>query len=156
MLSSEINKKIVEALKARDGVRLSTLRLLSSAFNYERIDKQHELTDEEEISVIRREAKKRSDAIEAIKLAQGKITSSTEEELKAKLAKEEEELKILKEFLPQEIPDEDLIKMIDAVIVRKGVSGFGDMGKVIGEVISQAKGAANGKRVADLVRSRLT
>ena len=65
MLSKDITKLIGEALKAHDEIRLSTLRLLSSAFNYEKIAKQHELTQEEELVVVQKEAKQRRDSIEA-------------------------------------------------------------------------------------------
>ena len=155
MLSSDINQKIAGALRAKDAVRLSTLRLLSSAFNYERIAKQHELTDEEEFVVIRREAKKRSDAIESIKQAQGKRTSSSEDELKTKLAKEEEELGILKEFLPEEMPDNELVRLVNTTIFQTSASGVKDMGKVIGEVLAKAKGTVDGKRVAEKVKEAL-
>ena len=59
MIVQTLQQKIGEAMKAHDEVRLSTLRLLSSAFNYERIAKQHDLTEEEEMVVIRKEAKQR-------------------------------------------------------------------------------------------------
>jgi uncharacterized protein len=156
VIANTFNQKIAEALKAKDEIKLSTLRLLSSAFNYEKIAKQHDLSDEEEIAVIKREAKKRQDAIESIKLAQGKHTSSSEDELKDKLAKEEKELLILKEFLPKEISDDELNTLIDEAISEMGASGLKDMGRVIGRVMQGAKGAANGSRVAEMVKNKLT
>ena len=60
---------IGEAMKAHDEVRVSTLRLLSSAFNYEKIERRHELTESEEEGVIRKEAKKRKDAVDIYKKA---------------------------------------------------------------------------------------
>jgi hypothetical protein len=155
MLSNTINQKIAEALKAKDEVLLSTLRLLSSAFNYERIAKQHNLSDEEEIVVIRREAKKRTDAIESLKEAQGKTSTSDTETLDKRLKQEEKELTILKEFLPQELSAEELIKLVDDAISETGASNIGDLGKVIGVVIAKAKGAAEGSKVAQLVKSKL-
>ena len=62
MIASKLQKMIGEAMKAHNEVRLSTLRLLSSAFNYERIEKQHDLTDEEELVVIRKQAKQSKDS----------------------------------------------------------------------------------------------
>ena len=69
MISDTITQKIAEAMKKRDEIRLSTLRLLSSALNYEKIAKQHDLSEEEELGVVRREAKKRKDAVEAYEKA---------------------------------------------------------------------------------------
>lgn len=99
LITNVINQKIAEALKAKDETKLSTLRMLSSAFNYEFIAKQHKLSEEEELVVVRQEAKKRKDAIEAFKMAQGKqTTSGTNQDERIK--QEEAELAILEEYLP--------------------------------------------------------
>lgn len=156
MIADSINQRIAEAMKAKDEVRLSTLRLLSSAFNYEKIAKQHNLSEEEEIAVVRREAKRRSDAIESIKLAQGKTSTSDAKTLSQRLQREEEELTILKEFLPQEISDEELEKLVDEAVLETGASDLKDMGRVIGVVMGNAKGRADGKKTADIVKSKLT
>ena len=155
MITDTITQKIGEALKARDEIRLSTLRLLSSALNYEFIAKQHILSEEEELAVVKREAKKRKDSIEAFKQAQGKTTNSTVS-LEDRIAKEEKELVILKEFLPEEISEEDLKKLVDAVIVETGATAISDMGKVIGLVMAKAGGRADGSMVAGLVKAKLT
>lgn len=93
MISDTINQKIAEALKAHDEIRLSTLRMLSSALNYEFIAKQHKLSEEEELVVVVKEAKKRKEAIGIYK----KVAANDRAE------KEEKELKILEEFLPAQI-----------------------------------------------------
>src|SRR3989344_5945573 len=100
MIADKLQNMIGEAMKARDEVQTSTLRLLSSAFNYEKIEKQHELTDEEELNVIRKQAKQRKDSIEAYKKAGAEDRA----------AKEEAELKILREFLPPEMDETELMK----------------------------------------------
>ena len=155
MIANTINAKIAEALKNKDEVRLSTLRLLSSALNYERIAKQHELSEEEERVVVKREAGKRRDAIEALRQAQGKSTTSDPETLKEKLVREEKELTILKSFLPDEMSDDDLWKLIEEAIAELKPIGMSDMGKVIGLVMGKAKGAADGKKVSEMVKSKL-
>ena len=106
MIGDTINQKIAEALKSHDELLLSTLRMLSSAFNYERIAKQHDLSEEEEISVVRKEAKKRQDAILALKNAQGKKLNIQALSIEERLDKEQKELEILKAYLPTELPDE--------------------------------------------------
>jgi len=132
-------------MKAHDEVRLSTLRLLSSAFNYERIEKQHDLTDEEELVVIRKQAKQRKDSIEAY----GKAGRTD-------MAKAEEaELKILQEFLPPEMSEAELIQLVDESIKQLGAKTMADMGKVIGMVKGKAPSAEGGK-IAEQVRRKLS
>jgi len=145
MIVDTINQKIAEALKARDDIRLSTLRMLSSALNYEFIDKQHKLNDEEELVVVRKEAKKRREAIEAYKKAG----------VNDRAEKEEKELSILKEYLPADISDEELEKIVDQVIKETGAQTVTDMGKVMGGIMAKTKGRAEGGKVSGLVKSRL-
>lgn len=146
MIASSINQKIQEAMKARDDIRVSTLRLLSSAFNYERIAKQHELTNEEELVVIRHEAKKRKEAIEAYEKAK----------VQEKADREKKELIILEEFLPQQMSDQELTKIVEEAISETKVTSMSDMGKVIGLVMGKAAGRAGGGRVSELVKQKLS
>lgn len=143
-LSLSLQNMIGEAMKAHDEVRLSTLRLLSSAFNYERIEKQHDLSEEEELAVIRKQAKQRRDSIEAYKKAGDEDRA----------AREENELKILQEFLPPEMGDAELNTLIDEAIAHTGAKTIAEMGKVIGFVKGKAPTVEGGK-VADLVKQKL-
>lgn len=144
-ISQTLQQKIGEAMKAHDEVRLSTLRLLSSAFNYERIAKQHELTEEEELDVVRKQAKQRKDSIEAYKKAGANDRAE----------KEWLELKILQEYLPPEMSQEDLTKLVDSVISETGANSVSDMGRVMSGVKAKAPGA-DGAIVAQMVRSKLS
>ncbi|KKR89682.1 hypothetical protein A2434_01205 [Candidatus Woesebacteria bacterium RIFOXYC1_FULL_41_14] len=144
MITPSLQEKIGVAMKAHDEVRVSTLRLLLSAFNYEQIAKQHELTEEEELAVIRREAKKRKEAIEMYKNA-GAVDRA---------AKEAAELEILAEYLPPDMSDEELVKLVADAIIQIKPSGMADMGKVIGLVKSRAPDADGGK-IAQLVKEKL-
>lgn len=155
MIAGTINQKIAQAMKAKDKVRLSTLRLLSSALNYEKIAKQHDLSNKEEIMVVKREAKKRTDAVAFIKEAQGKSTTSDMDTLVKRLVQEEKELDILKEFLPQNMGQEELEKLIDKTISDTGASGLKDMGRVIGKVMQEAKGSADGSKVSEMVKLKI-
>ncbi len=144
MLSKDITKLIGEAMKAHEEVKVSTLRLLSSAFNYEKIAKQHELTEEEELAVIRREVKQRRDSIEAYdKAGRGDLSE-----------KEKAELAVLSEFLPPEMSDGDLVKLVEEAVAAVKPTGIADIGKVIGFVKGKAPNADGGK-VAQLVRQKL-
>jgi uncharacterized protein YqeY len=146
MISDTISQKIAEALKAKDEIRLSTLRLLSSALNYEFIAKQHKLLEDEEIVVVQREVKKRKDAIEAYEKAGAKDRAE----------KEKKEMEILQNFLPAQATDEELIKLIDEAIAQTGASGASDMGRVIGAVLGKVQGRADGGRVSAIVKEKLT
>lgn len=145
MITDTITQKIGEALKAHDEIRLSTLRLLSSALNYEFIAKQHKLLEDEEIVVVRREAKKRKEAIEAYEKAGYKDRAD----------KEAKELSILQEYLPPETSNEDLSKMIDEAIATMKPTSMAEMGKVIGFVKAKTGGNAEGSKIAELVKSKL-
>lgn len=144
MIAQTLQAKIGEAMKAHDEVKLSTLRLLSSAFNYEKIAKQHELSDEEEMVVVRREAKQRRDSIEAYKKA-GAVDLAT---------KEEAELKILSEYLPPEMSEQELSKLVTDAITQSGAKTMADMGRVIGMVKSKAPNV-DGTKIAQIVSSRI-
>ncbi|KKU04045.1 MAG: hypothetical protein UX88_C0005G0038 [Candidatus Woesebacteria bacterium GW2011_GWC2_47_16] len=154
MIADTINQEIAKALKAKDEIRLSTLRLLSSALNYEFIAKQHKLSEEEELVVVRREVKRRKDAIEALRQAQGKLTTSGSN-MDERIKKEEAEMAVLEEYLPAAMSEEELTKMVEAAIAETGAKSLSDMGKVIGIVIAKAGGRAEGGAVSNLVRSKL-
>ena len=145
MLADNITKMIGEALRAHDEVRLMTLRMLSSALDYGFIEKQHKLNEEEEMVVIKKEAKMRKDAIEAYEKAGAQDRAD----------KEKAELKILQEFLPVEMSDEELSQLVMESINQTNAKAISDMGKVIGLVMAKAKGEADGSKVAQLVKSKL-
>lgn len=144
MIAQDLQQMIGEAMKAHDELRTSTLRLLSSAFNYEKIEKQHDLTEEEELTVIRKQAKQRKDSIEAYKKAGAEDRA----------AKEEAELKILQEFLPPEMDERELAKLVDEAINQSGAKTTSDMGRVIGMVKAKAPGV-DGAKIAQIISSKL-
>ncbi len=155
MISETTKKQIVEAMKAKDEIRLSTLKLLSAALQNAEIAKRakvgadpkaYKLTKEEELGVVKKEAKKRRDAIEAYEKAGAKDRAE----------KEKKELIILQEFLPEEMSEEELKKIVEEVVVETGAIGAKDFGKVMGQVMSKTKRRADGKMVAELVKQHLT
>lgn len=146
MIIDSLSSKIAEAMKAHDAVRLSTLKLLLSALNYEKIAKQHDLTEEEELAVVRREAKMRKDAIDSYEKA-----GATE-----RADKEKQELIILEEYLPAAMSDVDLEKLVDEAIKEINPSGMQDIGRVIGAVVKKTNGTADGSKVAELVKRKIS
>jgi uncharacterized protein YqeY len=146
MITGKIKKQIIEAMKAKDEIRLSTLKLLSSSLYNAQIKKREDLSEEEELEIVRREAKQRKDAIEVYEKAGAK----------ERVEKEKKELQILQGYLPKELSDEELSKIVDEVISTTGVTGMKDMGKAIGAVLGKCKGQADGKKVSEMVRSKLS
>lgn len=159
MIKDNINKQIGDALKAHDELRLTTLRGLSSALNYENIAKQHELSEDEEIAVVRREVKKRNDTVETYKNLQNSLSSQAGKTPSAKIEdqikKEQAEIAILKEYLPPEMDEGVLQKIVDDAISETGASTIKDMGKVMGIVKAKAGNAADGSKIAELVKKAL-
>lgn len=143
MIAKRIPKLINEAMKAGDQVRLSTLKLLSASLHNARIDKGEDLSESEELKIVQSEAKKRKDAIEAYEKAAAK----------EKQQREEAELAVLQEFLPEELSDEELEKIVTEVIDEVG--GEADFGRVMGLAMQKTAGRADGKKVSEIVRSKI-
>jgi uncharacterized protein YqeY len=144
MIAQTLQTKIGEAMKAGDTIRLSTLRMLLSEFNNEKINLQKELEDDDEERIIRKEVKKRKEAIEI-------YTKAGEQE---RLVQEKKELAILQEFLSPEMSEDEVKKIIDEVIEQIKPQGMQDMGKVMGAVRAKATNA-DGALVASVVKQKL-
>lgn len=151
MITPNLMKQIGEAMKAHDAIRVSTLRGLSAELKNAKINiydpnatEQRELTEAEEIAVVRREAKKRKEAIEMYAKA-GAIDRATNEK---------QELAILSEFLPAEVTEEEVNQLISESITQLEAKDISMMGKVIADVKSKNSGVDGGV-VANLVRAKL-
>lgn len=145
MIVPTLIQKIGEAMKARDAVRVSTLRMLSSEFKNEKINLQHDLTDEEELKVVRKEAKKRKEAIEMYSNA-----NATE-----RIESEKQELSILQEYLPPEISEDEIVNLVDDSITVLNAIDISMMGKVIADVKLKNPNVDGGV-VAKIVREKLS
>ncbi|MBI4180162.1 GatB/YqeY domain-containing protein [bacterium] len=144
-LLERIGEDIKTAMKAKDQVRLDTLRMLKSDLNNVRIDKKSDLTDEDILAVIQKSVKKRQDSIEA-------YTSGGRADL---ADKETQEMEILKGFLPEQMSESDIQALVKAVIAETGASSKRDMGKVMGALMPKVKGRADGKLVQQAVSALL-
>ncbi len=144
-LKGKLNEDMKTALKAGEKLKVSTLRLTSSAITYAEKDKKRELTAEETLEVVTREVKKRREAVE-------EYTKAGREDL---AAKEREEAAILSEYLPEQMTEEEITETVKRAIEESGAMGPGDLGKVMGAVIPKTKGRADGKRVNEIVRELL-
>lgn len=147
MLEARILNDYKEAMKARDSLRSSVLSFLrADIMNVALSKKKNNLDDSEIIAVIKKEIKQRQEAIE-------QFTKGNRPEM---ADKEKKEMEILKAYLPEELAEEEIKKIIEEVISLTGASGIKDMGKVMKEVGLKIAGRADGKLVSDLVRQKLS
>ena len=155
MISQDLQSKINEAMKAGDSIRVSTLKMLSSELHNAKIAKGAELSEDEEIQVAKKEAKKRKDAIEALYQAQGAQTTSDNASLQTKLDNEQAELAILEEYLPKQMSAMEISMLVDKAIAQTDSGNIQDIGRVIGKVMELSKGRADGKIVSDIAKEKL-
>lgn len=150
MLLDKLQIDLKDAQLNRDEVRVSTLRLLLSEVKNGEIAKGGPpaggLSDEEIISIIQRELKKRKEAAEGFRSG-GREDSAVKEELEAK---------ILADYLPQQMSSEELTKLVGDTITEMGATSMQDMGKVMGGVMGKVAGRADGTTVSNLVKEQLS
>lgn len=141
-LLDNLNNHLKEAMKSRDEISLGTLRMLKSALKNREIElKQDELPEDEILAVIKKELKKRQDAIESF------IQAGRDE-----LAdKEKAEAEILQKYLPAMMSEDEVAKLVDEVIA----SGENNFGAVMKAVMAKSNGLADGKIVQQLVKQKL-
>jgi len=143
-LSDQVRADLTESMKARSAERTSVLRMLQAAIKNEQINLQHELADEEVMTVIRKAVKQRLDSIE-------QYTKGNRPDL---AAKEQSELEILKTYMPPELTDEEIESGVREIVASTGAQSKKDMGKVMKEATARYKGRVNGKKIQEIV-SRL-
>jgi uncharacterized protein YqeY len=144
-LKERLAAELREAMRARDEVRLSALRLLATAIRNREVELRRELSDQEVGEVARREAKRRAEAIEAYERA-GRTDLA---------ARERGQADALAPYLPAMLSDPEVDALIDEALAATGASGPGDLGKVMGFVMGRARGKVDGADVQRRVRARL-
>jgi uncharacterized protein YqeY len=147
-LKERLRADLNAAMRARDQVRLRTLRLALTSITNEEVAgaSARDLTDDEVIKVLTREARKRREAAEAFSAA-GRSDQA---------AAERAEGDVLAGYLPAQLSDEELAALVDAAIAETGASGMASMGQVMKTVTPRVAGRADGARVAAEVRRRLS
>lgn len=144
-LVEKINQDLISALKNKEQLRLSTLRMLSSELKNKKIDLGKDLTDDEAFAVITKEVKKRKDSAQIFK--DGSRDDLAQKEL--------DEVEILSKYLPKELSDNELLALVKEAIAETGASTKADMGKVMGVLRPKVAGRADGAKVAQLVQANL-
>ncbi len=145
-ISPQIQVKLKEAMKAKDKARLTALRGIKSALQLATLDKNDgDLALSEELKVLHKLAKQRVDSMVIYK-EQGRDDLF---EIEAS------ELEVIKEFLPEPMGEVELKELVTKVVSSEGANSLKDMGRVIKEVTKHAEGRAEGKRIAQEVKSQL-
>jgi uncharacterized protein YqeY len=146
-LKNKLKADLSVSMKSRDDVRTRTIRMALAAISTEEVsgDQARELSDDEVIKVLTKEAKKRREAAEAFSGA------GRAEQARAEL----DEQAVLEEYLPAQLSDEEIGRLVDEAIAESGASGPRAMGQVMKAVGPKVAGRAEGGRVAQVVRARL-
>lgn len=133
------------AMKAKDKLRLGTIRLALSAIKQREVDERITLTDEDIIAVMTKMVKQRRDSVTQYEAANRQDLADAEKA----------EIIVLEEFMPQPLSEEEVIVLIDSAIIESGAAGMQDMGNVMGVLKPQLQGRADMGKVSGLVRSKL-
>jgi uncharacterized protein YqeY len=142
---ARIETELKDAMRARDQVRVATLRLTLSSLRSAEKELQRPLKEDEELQVLQRERKRRAEAAEAFRAA------SRDEQA----AREEAELHVLEALLPPPLSEEELERIVDDAIAETGATSLRDLGRVMADVMPQVAGRADGSAVSQLVREKL-
>ncbi len=149
-LKDRITEEIKTAMKSKDKVRLETVRSIKKVLLEKEVSVrpsgQTELTSEQETEALVQLAKQRRDSI--AQYTQAGRTDLADQEA--------QELAIIEEFLPKQLSDEEVAAVIDQIIAQVGATSAKDLGKVMGPAMQQLKGKADGKKVQDWVKAKLT
>jgi uncharacterized protein YqeY len=144
-LSVRIESELKAARLAREDDRRDALALVLNALRGAEKELQRPLTDDESLQVLQRERKKRVEAIDAFESA-GRDEAAEREEY---------ELDVLEEFMPEPLGEDELEEIIDDVIAEVGATSIRDLGRVMADVMPQVSGRADGSVVSQLVREKL-
>ncbi|MBL1209709.1 GatB/YqeY domain-containing protein [Geminocystis sp. GBBB08] len=149
-LKEQIGEDIKSAMKAKDKIRLETVRSIKKVLLEKEVELRgkgkNSLTPEDEIEILVQQAKQRRDSIQQYLQAN-----------RADLAdKEKLELEIIETYLPAQISDTELEEIISNIITQVGATTPKDLGKVMGVAMKELKGKADGKKIQELVKSQLT
>ena len=140
-----IEAELKAAMLAKAAIRRDALRLILSSLRSAEKELQRALSTDEELLVLQRERKRRLEAIEAFRAA------DREEQAE----KEEDELDVLEEFMPEPISEDDLERIVDEVIAEVGATSLRDIGRVMADVMPQVSGRADGGVVSQIVKEKL-
>jgi hypothetical protein len=141
----KLQTALKEAMVNKDNVRRDVIRMTLNALKQVEVDTRQELSAEEAMNILQKEAKKRRESIDEAEKA-GRTTLADQEKL---------ELGILEEFLPKQLSRQEIESLAREAIAQTGAASANDMGKVMGALMPKVKGVADGKMVNQVVRELL-
>lgn len=145
-LAEKVQKDLIAAMKARDELRLSVLRMCKTALHNRRVEKGSDLDQAESLAVVKSLIKQRRQSVEEFQ----KVNRAD------RAAQEEKEITILESYLPAAVSEDELRTAIEAAVAETGAASPKEMGKVMKAVMGRLAGQnVDGKRVSELVRTRL-
>ncbi|PUE57662.1 glutamyl-tRNA amidotransferase [Limnohabitans sp. Rim8] len=144
-LKAQITEDMKTAMRAKDSVRLGTIRLLQAAMKQKEVDERVELDDAMVIAIVDKLIKQRKDSVAAYVSAQRQDLADIESA----------EMKVLEVYLPQRLSADEITAAVKAIVAEVGAAGPGDMGKVMGAVKAQLAGKADMGLVSAAVKSAL-
>ena len=144
-LKARITEDMKTAMRAKDSVRLGTIRLLQAAMKQKEVDERIELDDAGIIAIVDKLIKQRKDSVAAYEAA-GRTDLADAEKA---------EIEVLKVYLPERMSEAEIIAAVQAIVAELGASGPGDMGKVMGKVKTQLAGKADMGLVSAAVKAAL-
>ena len=144
-LKEKLLSNMKEAMKSKDSVKLGTVRGVISAVKNQEIDLKKELSEEEILTIVSREVKKRKEA--AVLYEKGNRPELKDKEI--------QEMKILQTYLPEQVSEKDLRRRIQEVIDETGAEGMKDFGKIMKTLVPEFKGKADNSLIKELANEYL-
>ena len=141
----QLNKDMIDAMKAKDKDRLTVIRMVKAALKQEQIDHKKEINDDLLIDVVNKQIKMRKDSIT-------EFEKGGRQDL---IDKTQAEINVLLEYLPEQLSQEEIIKVIDDIFAEVNPTGPKDMGKVMGLAQAKLKGKADMKEVSTIIKEKL-
>lgn len=141
----QLNKDMIEAMKAKDKDRLTVIRMVKAALKQEQIDHKKEINDDLLIDVVNKQIKMRKDS----------ITEFEKGGRKDLVDKTQAEIDVLMKYLPEQLSHDEVVKIIDEVFTEVKPTSVKDMGKVMKEATAKLKGKADMKEVSTIVKEKL-
>ena len=144
-LKEQLDADLKAAMRDKDALKLSVVRMLKSAVKYREIELMKPLDDAGVLAVIGSEIKRRRDSVEQYRAGNRQDLAE----------KEEAEIRILQGYLPQQLTEDELRAKVDAAVASVGAKGPKDMGAVMKALVPEVQGRAEGKTVSEMVKARL-
>ena len=141
----KLEKDMIEAMKAKDKDRLTVIRMVKASLKQEQIDHKKEINDDLLIDVVNKQIKMRKDSI-------SEFEKGGRQDL---IDKTQAEINVLLEYLPEQLSQEEIIKVIDDIFAEVNPTGPKDMGKVMGLAQAKLKGKADMKEVSTIIKEKL-